>query len=99
MQSFDVRSDENNVYIVICQAKESSDDLLWRVCRMMGGFGFDSSRIGDSQSVGEGGAGGPRGSCLEGTQISKPFESDALPTSVDDDNEHACIFEKTFTTT
>ena len=27
--------------------------------------------------------------------ISKLFESDALRTSVDDDNEHACIFEKT----
>lgn len=41
--------------------------------------------------MGEGGAGDLRGSCLEGTQISKLFESDALRTSVDDDNEHAYL--------
>ena len=53
---------------------------------------------GDTQSVGEGGAGDLRGSCLEGTQISKLFKLDALRTSVDDDNEHAYLSNPFVTT-
>ena len=61
VQSFDVRSNEKNIYNLIC------NDGSGR--RMMGGLGFDGSRIGDTRSVGEGGAGDLRGSCLEGTRF------------------------------
>ena len=70
MQSFDVRSDKNSIYIAAHIDEAMKRWSFKKRCRIVGGLVCNGS-IGRKRFVGEGGAGEVRGSLLPGSKLLK----------------------------